>query len=63
VTNADTEKAGKSSVVVSFRSATGVPPVNGHGQDGRGTANDTTTLLVVLATLAEKGYYVAAFDA
>ena len=30
-------------VVVSFGSATGVPPVNGHGQDGRATPNDTTT--------------------
>jgi len=29
--------------VVSFGSATGVPPVNGHGQDGRATPNDTTT--------------------
>ena len=28
-------------VVVSL--AVGVPPVNGHGQDGRATANDTTT--------------------
>jgi hypothetical protein len=27
----------------SLGSARGVPPVNGHGQDGRGTANDTTT--------------------
>ena len=30
-------------VVVSFESGTGVPPVNGHGQDGRATPNDTTT--------------------
>ena len=30
-------------VVVSFGSAPDVPPVNGHGQDGRATANDTTT--------------------
>ena len=30
-------------VVVSFGSGTGVPPGNGHGQDGRATANDTTT--------------------
>jgi membrane dipeptidase len=30
-------------VGVSFGSGTGVPPVNGHGQDGRATANDTTT--------------------
>ena len=29
--------------VVSFGSGTGVPPVDGHGQDGRATANDTTT--------------------
>ncbi|HXW14039.1 MAG TPA: hypothetical protein VEN79_05980, partial [Terriglobia bacterium] len=26
---------------MSFGSGTGVPPVNGHGQDGRATANDT----------------------
>ena len=32
-------------VVVSFGSGTGVPPVNGHGQDGRATANDTTAYL------------------
>jgi hypothetical protein len=30
-------------VVVSFGSGTGVPPVKGHGQDGRATAYDTTT--------------------
>ena len=29
--------------MVPFGSGTGVPPVNGHGQDGRATANDTTT--------------------
>jgi len=29
---------------VSFGSGTGVPPVNGHGQDGRATANDTITV-------------------
>ena len=29
--------------MVSFGSATGVPPVNGHGQDGSATPNDTTT--------------------
>ena len=28
-------------VVKSFGSATGVPPGNGHGQDGRATPNDT----------------------
>ena len=32
-----------SQAVVSFGSGTGVPPVNGHGQDGRATADDTTT--------------------
>ncbi len=32
-------------VVVSFGSGTGVPPVNGHGQDGRATANDTITIV------------------
>jgi REP-associated tyrosine transposase len=30
-------------VVVSWGSGTGVPPVNGHGQDGRATAKDTPT--------------------
>ena len=30
-------------VVVSFGGGTGVPPVNGHGHEGRATANDTTT--------------------
>jgi hypothetical protein len=30
-------------VVVSLGSGAGVPPVNGHGQDGRATANDTAT--------------------
>ena len=30
-------------VVVSFGSGMGVPPMIGHGQDGRATANDTTT--------------------
>ena len=30
-------------VVVSFGGGTGVPPVIRHGQDGRATANDTTT--------------------
>jgi poly-gamma-glutamate capsule biosynthesis protein CapA/YwtB (metallophosphatase superfamily) len=29
--------------VVPFGSGTGVPPVNGHGQDGRATPNNTTT--------------------
>ena len=28
---------------MSFGSGTVVPPVNGHGQDGRASANDTTT--------------------
>ena len=32
-------------MVVSSGSATGVPPVNGHGQDGRATVNETTTRL------------------
>jgi hypothetical protein len=30
-------------VVMSFGGATGVPPVDGHGQDGRATPNHTTT--------------------
>ena len=33
--------AAKVRIVVSFGGATGVPPVNGHGQDGRATPNDT----------------------
>ena len=44
--------------VVSFGSATGVPPVNGHGQDGRATANDTTTEkpVVVQSAVAPQGF-------
>ena len=33
----------ENTVAGSFGSGTGVPPVNGHGQDGRATANDLTT--------------------
>jgi branched-chain amino acid transport system substrate-binding protein len=33
----------ENTAVVSLGSGTGVPPVNGHGQDGRATANGTTT--------------------
>jgi acetyl/propionyl-CoA carboxylase alpha subunit len=40
---AELSKQGERPVGVSLANGTGVPPVNGHGQDGRGTAPDTTT--------------------
>ena len=44
-------------IVVPFGSATGVPPVNGHGQDGRATPDDTTRLLQFLTSGEGIPYY------
>ena len=52
-------KQGKVWVVVSFGSGTGVPPVNGHGQHDRATANDTTTRVSMLLDTAPLRRYDA----
>jgi hypothetical protein len=45
----------ESSVVVSFGSGTGGTSVNGHGQDGRATANDTTSESSIALTVGRGG--------